>query len=324
MLEKAVFLLSIDTELAWGSVHNGAFARYQGHYQRTREAITRLLALLERYEIHATWAVVGHLFLERCQPRGGVKHPEITRPTYPWFTGDWFATDPGGDRDHDPFWYGPDIVAQIRRCPVRQEIGSHGFSHLIVGDPGCSRECFDSELQACRAEAERWGIPLQSFVFPRNSIGHLDTLAAHGFTAYRGVTPAWHARFPRPLRRAAHLVDSLLPVAPPTPLPRKDGPLWNLPASYFYPHRDGWARLIPVGIGVRKARRGLARAAQQRALFHLWFHPFNLASDPDALLAGLEDIFNEVKALREGGALASLTMGELAAQLQQAEQEVIS
>jgi len=324
MLEKGVFLLSIDTELAWGSVHNKAFARYQGHYQRTREAITRLLALVEQYEIHATWAVVGHLFLERCQPLAGVKHPEITRPAYPWFAGDWFAADPCSDQEHDPFWYGPDILSQIRRCSTPQEIGSHGFSHVLVGDPGCSQECFASELRACQTAAEHRGVTLQSFVFPRNSIGHLDTLAAHGFTAYRGVTSAWHTRFPRPLRRAARLVDSLLPVAPPTPAPRKEGLLWDLPASYFYPHRDGWARLIPVGIGVNKVRRGLAQAAQQRALFHLWFHPFNLAGDLDPLLAGLESIFREVKALRQAGALASRTMGELTAQLQRAELEARS
>ena len=100
--EKGLFLLSIDTELAWGGVHNGAFRKRLGHYQRTREAIRQLVALLERYEIRATWAVTGHLFLDQCRTEGGVKHPEITRPSYQWFAGDWFDVDPCGDLSTDP------------------------------------------------------------------------------------------------------------------------------------------------------------------------------------------------------------------------------
>jgi hypothetical protein len=53
-LEKGAFLLSIDTELAWGSVHNGSFQGRSGHYARTREVIQRLLELQERYQIRAT------------------------------------------------------------------------------------------------------------------------------------------------------------------------------------------------------------------------------------------------------------------------------
>jgi hypothetical protein len=98
--------------------------------------------------------------------------------------------------------------------------------------------------------------------------------------------------------------------------------MWDFPASYFYPHRDGWARAIPVGISVRKTRRGLEKAAQRRSIFHLWFHPFNLASDPDGLLQGLGEIFRHVYRLRETGQLVNPTMGDLAESLQQTGQEV--
>ncbi|HLF03846.1 MAG TPA: polysaccharide deacetylase, partial [Dehalococcoidia bacterium] len=135
-LPTGTFMLSIDTELAWGSVYNGSFRQRLGHYARTREAITRLLALSERYHISATWAVVGHLFLDQCRAVDGIKHPEIIRPEYSWFGGDWFDADPSSDLGTDPFWYGPDIVGQIQECRVPQEIGCHGFSHMIAGDLG--------------------------------------------------------------------------------------------------------------------------------------------------------------------------------------------
>jgi hypothetical protein len=171
-------------------------------------------------------------------------------------------------------------------------------------------------------QAEKWGVTLKSFIFPRNSVGHLDVLAQNGFSAYRGWTPAWFTRFPGRFRQLARLVDSVVPVAPPAVSPRRTGPMWDLPASYFYPHRDGWAKYIPVGISVRKSRLGLERAARQRAMFHLWFHPFNLASDPDGLLKGLEEIFIHVNRLREAGRLTNPTMGDLTEMLQEAPQEV--
>ena len=321
-LEKGAFLLSIDTELAWGSVHNGTFRGRFGHYEKTREVIKRLLQLQEEYEIRATWAVVGHLFLDHCQADRGVKHPEITRPSYDWFDGDWFDADPCGETGTDPFWYGPDIVKQIQDCRVSQEIGCHGFSHMIVGDEGCSRSCFDSDIQACVDQAEEWGVALKSFIFPRNRVGHLDVLAEKGFNSYRGVTPAWFTRFPGRLQQLARLVDSVVPVPPPVVSPQRSGDLWDLPASYFYPHRDGWAKNIPVSIAVRKSRLGLERAARQQSIFHLWFHPFNLASDPDGLLKGLAQVFERVKRLRDAGKLTNPTMGDLAESLQGTPQEV--
>ncbi|MCI0438026.1 MAG: polysaccharide deacetylase family protein [Chloroflexi bacterium] len=317
-LDKGVFLLSIDTELAWGGVHDGSFRRRSPHYLRTRDVIGRLLRLLDEYEIHATWAVVGHLMLESCKPHGGRKHPEIARPAYSWLRGDWFASDPCANASAAPFWYGPDIVQRILDCGTRQEIGSHGFSHMIVGDPGCSRECFDSELKASREAAKRWGIELKSFVFPRNSIGHLDVLAANGFTSFRGVTKTGYRLLPGTLQRVGRGIENMLPSPAVTAHPRKTGELWDLPATCFYLHRDGWARRAPIAFRVRKSVSGLRKAASERAIHHLWFHPFNLASDPDGLLDGLKAIFAEAARLREQGGLLNPTMGEMAGSLQRA------
>jgi ubiquinone/menaquinone biosynthesis C-methylase UbiE len=41
------------------------------------EVVDQLLALVAEFEIPATWCVLGHLFLDACSPRNGVKHPEI-------------------------------------------------------------------------------------------------------------------------------------------------------------------------------------------------------------------------------------------------------
>lgn len=311
VLARGAFLLSIDTELAWGSVHNGQLRRRQAQFRLTRTCVTRLVGLLEKFQIHATWAVVGHLFLEQCQPVNGVKHPEIIRPTYGWFPGDWFDPDPCTQLEKAPYWYGRDIVQQILNCKIKQEIGCHTFSHIRVGEPGCSRECFASELQACHLAAKKFGVTLESFVFPRNTVGHLDVLSEYGFVSYRGEVVSQSSRLPGVVRRLLrHLAEA------PTALPEEHKGLWNLPASMFYPPPLGRTWPIAVAMMVHKAKRTLHRAALERRTFHLWFHPFNLACHPDRLLGGLENIFAEVCRLRDAGLLDNPTMGELAHTLQ--------
>ncbi len=307
LLDRGTFVLSLDTELAWGSAHTGSLAKREPLFQLTRTCIDRLLQLLERYQIKATWAIVGHLFLGQCQPVNGVKHPEIVRPAYPWFKDDWFAADPCTEMKDAPVWYGKDIIQQILSCKVSQEIGCHTFSHVQVGDPGCSRECFESELRACRLAAEQFGVTLRSFVFPRNMVGHLDVLRECGFVSYRGEDSPELRRLPRLLRRLLYHFRM-----EPSAVPAQRMGLWNLPGSLFYPPPLSWGGSPAVALQVWKAKRSLHRAARERRLFHLWFHPFNLAINPERLLGGLESIFAEFCRYREKGLLDNLPMGELA------------
>lgn len=311
-LAKGVFLLSLDLELAWGSVHGGNFNRRRKLFESTRPCITRLLKLLEVYKIQATWAVVGHLFLNECKPEGGIKHPEIIRPNYRWFTKDWYYSDPCSNLEEAPLWYGRDIIEQIISCPVKQEIGCHTFSHIRVGEKGCSDLCFTSELQACYVAAEKLGLNLKSFVFPRNSIGHLDALSKAGFSTYRGVTREWYNELPEVFSRIGRRLTNYLPLSPPVVLPRIDNGLVDLPATFFFPPTY---RLKGLNFGVSrktKAKMGLRQAEKKKKIFHMWFHPFNLASDPNKLFDDLEFILSEVRHYKEEGRLDNLSMGDLA------------
>ncbi len=310
-LKQGVFVLSLDEELAWGSVHGGTLPEREVLFKQTRQCIARLLKLLEKYRIHATWALVGHLFLDKCEPVNGIKHPDIVRPKYSWYPDDWFLPDPCSRLEDAPLWYGRDIIDQIKNCSVSQEIGCHTFSHIRVGRPGCSRECFASELRACRDEAEKLGLNLESFVYPGNSVGHLDILAESGFLAYRGNAPHLYTSSSNIAEKIMRQIANLLPFTPPVVLPKRENGLWNLPASYFYPSTYRWWKLISGVSRVYKVKKALRQAAKEQAIFHLWFHPFNLANQPDKLFKELENIFAEVCRYREAGRLDNLTMGEL-------------
>jgi peptidoglycan/xylan/chitin deacetylase (PgdA/CDA1 family) len=305
------FVLSIDTELAWGT-RGDAF--YRTDYERTRDVIGRLLALLARYEIPATWAVVGHLFLDSCaRDAKGVLHPEIVRPEGWTGKNDWFLMDPGTSRLHDPIWYGDDVIDLIKSCAYPQEIGSHSFSHFYAD--ACSRESFASDTaEAVRVSREAEVAPV-AYVFPQNRVNHLDVLREQGFTCYRGCDENWYRRLPKLLKKVAHMVDDYFIPTAPAVQPRLESGLVNIPGSWFYGHARGWAKYLPVRMRVAKVKAGLRAAMNEKGVFHLWFHPFNLASDPEGLLQGLEDIFKYVQELRVAGKLETSSMGQLAARV---------
>src|SRR4030042_4689221 len=300
-LPKGIFILSLDMELAWGTRGE---KKLMGHYAKERQIIDSLLFLFEKYRIKATWAMVGHLFLDNCRPINGVNHPEIVRPNYKWLKGDWFDIDPASNIEKTPEWYGKDIVYKILNCRVAQEIGCHTFSHISVGEPGCAADAFDSVLKVCRNLSWHQGVGLKSFVFPKNMIGHLKTLQENNFLCFRGVNKNWYKYFPEKLKMIAHAIDNYFILPAPAVSPIQEKGIWNLAGSYFYVHKSGWARFLPVSFRVAKSKAGIKKAVQQCKVFHLWFHPFNLASSPEELLAGLEKIFAYVNSWRRKGMLA--------------------
>jgi peptidoglycan/xylan/chitin deacetylase (PgdA/CDA1 family) len=309
-----VFVLSLDTELAWGTFDAGGLTRYAGHYDQYRVVVSRTLELLERYQVPATWAFVGHLMLEGCA-RGadGHVHPEVLRPRYRWYPHEWHHLDPGTDMARDPWWYAPDLLERVLRAPVVHEVATHTFSHIVADDPACTREIFLSQMHACARLHEAWGVPMRSIVYPRNRVAFRDELPGLGIVAYRGRERRWYTDAPATVSRGAHLLDAVLAPTPSTyPLGELvEGELVNVPASMFLLPFDGVRRLIPAASRTAQALRGVRRAAARGELFHLWLHPVNLASDP-RMFTVLERVLREAAELRERGRMRTLTMEQTA------------
>jgi len=313
---KGVFTLSLDFELLWGTVDLHGPERFRRACEIEREVvIDRLLALLDEHRIPATWCILGHLFLSECSRSRGVAHPELVRPRHRWVRGDWLQHDPCSDETRAPLFYGRSLVEKIRACHTPQEIGSHSFSHAIFSDEGCSREVAASELSASADAARQMGLDLRSFAFPRNGVGHLDLLPQFGIRSYRGPAPRWYERREPPpsLHRLARLWAVVAASSPPvvTPGPAGAG-LTNVPASMIYLPMHGLRRHVGVSRRVLRAKKGLAAAVRSGRVFHLWFHPTNLADEPEAMFRGLREILATVQGLVREGRLDVATMIDLA------------
>jgi len=221
-----IFIISLDTELIWGIVHTGEDAAlFLKDPKGCRGAIDSLLNIFEKHNIPATWAVVGHLFLDHCEKEGGIPHKDMPR-----FKKDWYLCDPCTGIQRDPLYYGKDIIEKILSNPVEHEIGYHSFSHVIFSE--CSREVAEAEIKEGIKLAEVFGITLKSFVFPQDKIGHLDVLKENGFRIYRGRIFKRGSMNQRvPIRKFNGAIDLI--IAKPVELRLMDG-IWEVPSSMLF------------------------------------------------------------------------------------------
>ena len=313
-IRKGVFIISLDTEMAWGWVEKSKnLVLKMTNGEDVRDIIDFLLSLFEDAGIAATWAIVGHLFLDSCQLVVGRKHPEIIRPKYLWLKHDWFLNDPCSSLSSDGLWYGKDIVEKIKNCRIPQDIGCHTFSHILLGDNRCDEKCVHSDLQKCMTLAEGMDINLRSFVAPRGSNGHLHILRDYGFTSFRGGITQWHNALPfRQLRRLLNFVNEIIQLTPPTVFPSEKDGLMKIPGSMSLSSNHGIRKVIPISWRFNRAKKGIDRAVSKNGIFHLILHPHSLAWKGNMPLKILfEDIIRYAVHMRDKGVLDIKSMKQV-------------
>lgn len=294
---KGTFVISLDTELSWGCFDTVGVDQYREAYRNTRSVIDGLCDLFDTYDAPATWAMVMHLF-EECSG-----HEDAVEPTFDWIDS-WYRKAPCATEGETELWYAPDVLERIRATDIDHELGVHGYSHVILGDPGCSREAATEEIRRAVAVAERLDVGTDSFVFPRNEIGHLDLLERFGFQCFRGLDARWYeASAPSPIRRACRFGDEFLGRTPPTVTPSTRSGLIEIPGSQILRPDHGHWKYTPASSQVTRAIRGLDRAADRGEIFHLWFHPFNFGVGPERHLDMFERILAHAAKLRRDGRL---------------------
>lgn len=326
MLSKGVFLLDIEVELAWGIIDQKINREALRNVSlKVREHLDRILCLLEQYSIPVTWGIVGHLVLDKCESVAGVPHPEMPRPSYRWMTNDWYRNDPCETLAEQPAFYGKDIVDKIVEYSLKtqgsHDIACHSFSHQLFGAPGCSEMVAEAEVSRClNLLKENYGIHPQVFIFPRDSVGHLDILRKEGFISFRG--PVSHSVnfsetdrrivgvFRKNISLAIYLASFYLTIPPPVVNPKMENALVNIPASLCFNKKP----FIPLSLIVRKARKGLDRAIKEKKIFHMYTHLINFGTvrDPKEFIKGFENVLSYANLKGEENKLEITTMHRLA------------
>ena len=297
-----ILIISISLELIWGYINtdnNTYVTLLRRDPSSGRRSVYELLSLLEEYGIPATWAVVGHLFLDQCDKINGTAHPDMLR-----YKENWYDVDPCTNMHQDPLFYGKDIVERIILSKVSHEIGYHSFSHVIFSE--CSKEVAEAEIaKGLEIARKEYGLSLQSFIFPQNKAGHVDILRKYGFRAYRGRNlwraPSWASSPRRLLHKATNS------VRPHPAKPHWELGLLDIPTSMLF-------GAYPLPIDPIRARLGLLETMDNGGVFHISMHPQNLLKTK-LLKEQLRTFLAYVDKTRKQKNLKVLTMGELASYL---------
>lgn len=290
-------------------------SEYETNILGGRKAIPQMLALFEKYGIHATWATVGFLFgkneedLRKYFPNVLPSYENTALSAYRCFG------QIGKNEQEAPCYYGSSLVEQIAAVPG-QEIGSHTFSHYYCREAGQTTDQFHADMEAAKAIAGAHGYDLKSVVLPRNQCEpeYTKVLTDLGFTTYRDEENDWiHKKVKfRPLMRILRLADVYLPLTGQGGYePKIEDGIVNLVGSRMYkPFFKPLAFL--ESLKVRRIKKQMLHAAKNGLTFHLWWHPHNVGVRTDFHMKQLEEIFSYYDELKEKYGMRSLNMGEAA------------
>ena len=309
------FTISLDFELYWGMRDVQTLESYQEHIRNVHLVIPKLLALFMKYEIHATWAIVGFLFLNNKEQLLKNLPSELPRYTHKKF-------DPYDYIQHNDlekvYHFAPECIDLIKNT-AHQEIGTHTFSHYYTLEEGQTYEQFKKDVESAIAIQLSTGQNCRSIVFPRNQYDgeHLKIIKSLGINFYRGNQQIWLYKA-RPLNREyrwfrlIRLADAYINLSGHNTFTSESGnqgvPV-NVPASRFLrPYTPRLKRM--ENLRFRRIERSLLHAAKNNENYHLWWHPHNFGKNIEENLRFLERILKLYKILHGQFGLTSKSMGE--------------
>ncbi len=289
-LKKGILCISLDFELAWAW-------RYvymqkvdmQKLCRQERENIPKILKKFDELNIPATWAIVGHLFLERCSKTNGIPHSDMPRPDYfrndywEFKKGDWYDQDPCSDFKSAPDWYAPDLIEKILNAKVHHEIACHSFSHIGFNEKYCPNKLAEAEINKCNEVMGKFGIKPVSMVFPGDEAGHFEILKRYDYKCVR-YFPLQKVEISKPIRL-------------------KEG-LWAILSSSNIIPDDNWDSNYILW----RLKKYIQKSIEKKALCHFWFHP---SISQERVKEVLFPVLEYCAERREEGNLDIFTMQEI-------------
>ncbi|MBO3799314.1 MAG: polysaccharide deacetylase family protein [Thermoproteota archaeon] len=173
------------------------------------------------------------------------------------------------------------VFQRILDSKIKHEIAIHTFDHIDFSSPECTEELAKSQILRTISLLPP-GAGRETFIFPWNREEHFNILNELGFIAYRGRD-----------RKLAY--------------PSKNNGLWNIHPLFYLSEKNY------TYSSVLKALLDLA--ISKEAVFHLWFHPWNLEKNGNAsryVKDTLRPLLEYADFKRRKGKLWICTLGDIA------------
>ena len=318
MKSNGLLVISLDFELLWGVFDVFHIHSKSNYFSNTRAVIPTILKEFEKYQIHATWAIVGMLFNENWAD--WEQNVPESEPTY---INDKLSAYNFGRKinssNKEKLCFAPELIEQISKVSG-QEIGTHTYSHYYCMEKGQTVEQFRLDLEQAIHVASRKNIKLTSLVFPRNQLKeeYLEVCWELGIKTVRSNPDDWYWRDPSSEKlstkifrtgEAYNIFGGRKSYAMEEILLKNNLPLSQRASRFLRPYEDN--KLLQE-LKLRKIKKEISLAAKKKEVYHLWWHPHNFGERPDESLEELSEILKHFSYCREKYNLQSLNMQELA------------
>jgi hypothetical protein len=170
------------------------------------------------------------------------------------------------------------MLGLLLKSSVKHDIGAHGYSHEEFTN--LSRSKAANELSMISAGMKKFGILPRSFVFPKNSVAHLDLLEKYMYKCYRGY---------------GDFMNDCMYI-------ERKGQIYNIHPSLY----------LDEGTRIGFLKRILDIAIAKKLPFHVWFHLWNFGETKEVIQEIIHKVFvpffSYAKRKERSGALSFETM----------------
>lgn len=323
-MNNGALILSLDYELMWGCLEWSTLEAYgKTHVARVPAVIERILELLEKYEVKATFATVGMIMLADKQEALN-NLPELV-PSYEKHRCSPYENNyiQMVSEQEESLYFSSQTVELLKNNSF-VEIGTHTYCHYYCDEKGQTIEQFEADLKKAIEVAHKKDCSIKSIVFPKNQVSeeYLKVCAENGLICYRGNAKHFFNRpknrFGVIKNRISRLLDTYIKLSKPSSIPYADieqvHGMINVQASRMLrPYSSKLAFLEPLK--VKRVCDEITYAAQNGELYHLWWHPHNFGNNVDKNMEMFEKILQVYKKCHDQYGMKSYSMLDFANQI---------
>ena len=302
---KSQFILSFDCEGKWGMASDPSMVNSHAIGDSSLQwAYQQIFESLKSFNIPASFGVVG-LFAQDLSAFETFDAIHGNDPAYEsWFQNPKTAFRAG----RMDGWFYPTLIEDIQGFKIH-EVSSHSYTHLPFHNEIVTRETVENELLAMNQFMQTKDVSLQTMIYPRNQVAHIDLLPKFGISGYRDSSDKRSAYS----SKTGTLVDEFNVFSKSAAHSRQEVPI-RIPAGYFLNWQNGPRLIIPPTITVRRFNHLLDHAEKTDGVVHMWLHPHNLITGKNQVQL-FNRVLQSVAHRQAQGSLSVLTMGEYCKQI---------
>lgn len=320
-MTTGIMVISIDFELMWGMVEKSDDTGVKNKVRGVKDLIPRILQLFEKYNIHATWAVVGFLIfedkdiLEKYTKNNNINYTNSKINSYNYI--DLIRIE-----DDNCYYFGNALINQIKEVD-NQKIGSHSFSHYYAKELGQTIHDFERDVEMFdRVLLKYFDVKAKTYIPPRfqHNSKYNEILKKNGYNSYRGIRneKMKQSKLPKFLIKKIKFLDRYFNLLGKRSYYLKEvmieEGIYNIKESYYMrPFKSN--NFFFEYFKIIRIKKEMTHAAKKSKVFHLWWHPHDFGINIENNMKQLEKILIHYSFLKTKYNFSSMCMNEVVNEL---------